>query len=98
MLAISHLGANNEVVPLPACLLQDFAHDNLGLSTRVPLCGVEEVDPEIIRLPHACFGALCIVNLVLDSTNYHFVNSTFRDITTEPNQLGQSSSKRLRGK
>lgn len=52
------LGGNNQIVSLPAILLDGLAHDNLGLAASVRFCTVEEVDASIVSGFHAIEGQL----------------------------------------
>ena len=54
----SYLCRNNEIISLPAKLLDGLSHDSLRFSTSIPLCAIKEVYAYIEGGFHACEGVI----------------------------------------
>lgn len=55
-----YLGRDDEIVSLPAKLLDGLAHDLFGLTLRVHLGTVKEVDTDVVGGFHAGEGAFSV--------------------------------------
>lgn len=56
--AAQYLGGDDQVVAVPAELLDGLSHDLLRLAASIGLGAVKEVDTAVVRSLHAGIGAL----------------------------------------
>lgn len=62
IIASPYLGGDDQVIALPAVLLDSLAHDNLRLTLGVGLSAIEEVDATVVRSFHAAICALYMMS------------------------------------
>lgn len=78
----TYLGGDDEVVALPAVLLDGLAHDNLRLAGGVDLGAVEKVDAAVVGGLHAGKGALCWLVSIPLHHDVFFPRATFPEAKT----------------
>lgn len=72
-----YLGRNDQIPLLPTKVLDRFPHDNLRLSSGIPLGGIEEVDASIVGGFHTRKGFFCnhqFHNLSIDRHQHTIFN------------------------